>query len=81
MISGDDASVSQAIDRLAAEGVAAERLNVSHAFHSTLMDPMLDAFESVARTIVFRTPRIGIVSIRSIVAGVIAGNLPGILSC
>jgi acyl transferase domain-containing protein len=62
VISGETASISAALESLTAAGIEVQRLAVSHAFHSALMDPILDEFEQVAREIEYRTPRIGIVS-------------------
>ncbi|MCA9972771.1 MAG: polyketide synthase dehydratase domain-containing protein, partial [Anaerolineales bacterium] len=62
VISGVETAVQAIIDALAAEGVKARRLVVSHAFHSPLMAPMLDMFEAVAATVTYNRPRIGLIS-------------------
>jgi len=62
--------ISGAVDRLhRAEELAKQRgarrlipLNVSGAFHSTLMDPVIDEFNRVLGSFDFKTPRIPIVS-------------------
>ncbi len=62
VISGQTSIVDKLIERFAADGIDAQRLNVSHAFHSPLMDSILDRFEAVAATVTFSPPRIGVVS-------------------
>ncbi len=45
-----------------AQGIAARRLTVSHAFHSPLMEPMLDAFGELVRGLKLSPPKRRIVS-------------------
>ena len=47
VISGADAPVTELADRLAQQGRRVHRLAVSHAFHSVLMDPMLEEFSQL----------------------------------
>jgi acyl transferase domain-containing protein len=50
VVAGPEESVESLRSDLAAQGITATRLRTSHAFHSAMMDPILDAFgERVAR--------------------------------
>ena len=62
VISGKKTSIETITAALKEQGVRVSPLTVSHAFHSPLMDPILDEFEAVAREIEFRTPTIPIIS-------------------
>ena len=48
VISGPAQALNAVVAQLESNGVAAEPLTVSHAFHSALMDPILDDFERAA---------------------------------
>jgi myxalamid-type polyketide synthase MxaB len=61
VLSGAEAAVRAALAELEADGIAAQLLTVSHAFHSPLLDPMLDGFERAAQRVTFRAPHIALV--------------------
>ena len=62
VISGDAAALDEVLETLAAKGTRSQRLDVSHAFHSALLDPMLDSFEAFAASIPHQAPQITLVS-------------------
>lgn len=57
---------ADAVQRLEAwcrdEGIRAQRLDVSHAFHSKLMDPIVDAFERFVDSMPLEAPRMPLLS-------------------
>ena len=57
VLSGPGSDLEQAVARLTADGVRCEWLDTSHAFHSALLDPALDEFESYANRFEFGTPQ------------------------
>ncbi|MGW3916437.1 type I polyketide synthase, partial [Streptomyces sp. NPDC005070] len=62
VISGTEDAVAAIAESFAARGRKTSRLKVSHAFHSPLMDPMLEEFAEVVRVLAFDEPRIPLVS-------------------
>jgi 4-hydroxyphenylalkanoate synthase len=62
VISGAESAVSAIAQRFAAQGRRVHRLAVSHAFHSPLMEPMLEEFAGFAARVEPRQPQIPIVS-------------------
>ncbi|WP_328840518.1 type I polyketide synthase [Streptomyces europaeiscabiei] len=62
VIAGAEAAVTEVAEKLKTQGRRTSRLRVSHAFHSPLMEPMLDAFREVAERISYGTPAIPVVS-------------------
>ena len=62
VVSGEGQAVEALIVELRGEDVVCRPLTVSHAFHSALMEPMLDEFERVAASTRFSPPRVGLIS-------------------
>ena len=62
VISGDRGSVEEVRRPVGGAGQKTKRLAVSHAFHSPLMEPMLEEFAEVAASLTYSEPKIPIVS-------------------
>ncbi len=61
VISGKADDVRAVLERLRREGVESKPLTVSHAFHSPLVEPILDEFEQCARSVEYRVPVVDLV--------------------
>jgi acyl transferase domain-containing protein len=62
VLSGAAEAVERVISALEAQGIASRRLNVSHAFHSPLMEPMLEALEARAARMTRAPAKVPLVS-------------------
>lgn len=61
-VSGDAKALEQFIVQCESSDISCQRLSVSHAFHSYLMEPMLDEFEEFAAGIDMSSPKLPLVS-------------------
>lgn len=57
VLSGPAEELERAVAGLTADGVRCDWLETSHAFHSALLDPILDEFESYANRVTFNAPQ------------------------
>ncbi|MEW2035365.1 type I polyketide synthase, partial [Streptomyces roseifaciens] len=62
VISGDEDAVTAVAEDFARQGRKTSRLTVSHAFHSPLMDPMLEEFARIVGGLRFEKPAVPVVS-------------------
>jgi mycoketide-CoA synthase len=71
VVSGDEGAVNAIAEQLRAQGRRVHRLAVSHAFHSPLMEPMIDEFRAAARELTVNPVTIPVISN---VTGELAGD-------
>jgi acyl transferase domain-containing protein/surfactin synthase thioesterase subunit len=74
VVAGVEADVLAIAEHFMVRGARVKRLSVSHAFHSPLMDPMLEAFRSIARSIRYQPATLPLISNSS---GALAGDEVG----
>ncbi|MGE2725263.1 SDR family NAD(P)-dependent oxidoreductase [Mycolicibacterium pulveris] len=65
VLSGPGEDLEQIVARFADEGVRCTWLETSHAFHSELLDPVLDEFEAYAGKFAFAAPTLPLVCNRT----------------
>ena len=61
VLSGAEYDVDSVESRIAARGIRCKRLSTSHAFHSSLMDPVLEPFRQVADQIKFNRAQLPLI--------------------
>ncbi|HSY25503.1 MAG TPA: amino acid adenylation domain-containing protein [Polyangiaceae bacterium] len=65
VVAGPHPVIAEVQARLEGEGIACKALFTSHAFHSPMMDAVVDPFTRLVRTVTLSAPRIPFVSTRS----------------
>ncbi|MBN1991919.1 MAG: SDR family NAD(P)-dependent oxidoreductase [Anaerolineae bacterium] len=71
VISGEKQAIEKVVNALEKDHIKTQRLTVSHAFHSPLMEPMLAEFGQILAGVTFFAPHIDIISN---VTGQLAGD-------
>ncbi len=62
VLTGSVTGITEISKTLQDQGMTCKPLQVSHAFHSVLMDPMLAEFATVAQAVNYQVPRLPVVS-------------------
>ncbi|NEQ97071.1 MAG: SDR family NAD(P)-dependent oxidoreductase, partial [Cyanothece sp. SIO2G6] len=75
VISGESGAIASLVAAFEANGVTTKLLQVSQAFHSGLMNPMLANFEAIAHTIQYQPPQLPIIS--NLTGQLIEGGMEG----
>ncbi|MFD6393241.1 SDR family NAD(P)-dependent oxidoreductase [Nocardia sp. NPDC060259] len=73
VVSGVGGAVESVVEHFRGLGRRVSRLRVSHAFHSVLMEPMLEEFAEVCAGVEFGAPRFGLVS--NVTGGLVSGEV------
>lgn len=61
VLSGPEACMTSILARLDEKGIRHQRLPVSHAYHSVLMEPALEPFRAVAETVTYHPPKLPLI--------------------
>ncbi len=62
VVSGAGPDIERLLQAAEEQHISAQKLSVSHAFHSQLMEPILDEFYQIARTVDFSPPSLPVIS-------------------
>ncbi|MEM7581623.1 MAG: type I polyketide synthase, partial [Cyanobacteria bacterium P01_A01_bin.80] len=62
VVSGTNQAVAALEEQLGDQEVECRQLHTSHAFHSVMMEPILEAFSQVFKTVKLNSPSIGFIS-------------------
>ncbi|MFI5268501.1 MAG: SDR family NAD(P)-dependent oxidoreductase, partial [Chloroflexota bacterium] len=62
VVSGPEDAVGELEGRLTAQGLTTSRLRTSHAFHSSMLDPILEAFHEEVQRVRLRAPGLSYIS-------------------
>lgn len=62
VVSGSIAAVETLQNQLAAQGIECRRLHTSHAFHSQMMEPILEAFAERVKKVTLNPPKLPYIS-------------------
>ncbi|MEV6771981.1 type I polyketide synthase [Nocardia sp. NPDC051030] len=62
VLSGEESAIDEMAEHFTTQGRKVKRLRVSHAFHSSLIAPMLDDLREVAAGVTYHRPRLPLVS-------------------